>query len=47
MKAIMLKARRLLTATWKRPDVAWPCSQHEHATRNCATCEALIGSVLS
>ena len=47
MRAIMLKTRRLLlTGIWKRPDATWPCLLHDHAVRNCATCEALIGSML-
>ena len=46
MRAILLKTRRPLTGIWKRPDATWPCWLHDHAVRNCATCEALIWSML-
>jgi hypothetical protein len=46
MRAMMLKMRHLLTGTSKRTDHEWPCKKHDHVTRNCATCEALIGLTL-
>jgi hypothetical protein len=46
MKAILLKTRLLLAGIGRRPEAPWPCLLHDHAMRNCATCEALIQSIL-
>jgi 5-methylcytosine-specific restriction endonuclease McrA len=47
MRALLLKMRNLLTGTSKRTDHVWPCLKHDHITRNCATCQALIEMTLS
>jgi hypothetical protein len=46
MRAMLLKMRNLLPGTSKRADHAWPCTKHDHVTRNCATCQALMGLTL-